>query len=120
MRDHNQTTSQCLNCVHLCVYANVWLCVMSSVCQVCNRFSSAPLISVAPSPLISVMPSPLATGVLPLATGAFPLTTAIRDCVHLRGLPYDTTIQNILEFLGEFTADIAPHGVHMVLNAQVG
>ncbi|XP_048116189.1 epithelial splicing regulatory protein 1 isoform X3 [Alosa alosa] len=99
-------------------YIELFKSTAAEVTQVCNRFSSTPLISMAPSPLVSMMASPLATGVLPLATGAFPLTTAIRDCVHLRGLPYDTTILNILEFLGEFTADIAPHGVHMVLNAQ--
>ncbi|KAL2083945.1 hypothetical protein ACEWY4_019463 [Coilia grayii] len=99
-------------------YIELFKSTAAEVTQVCNRFSSTPLISVAPSPLISMVPSPLATGVLPLATGTFPLATGIRDCVHLRGLPYDTTIQNILEFLGEFTADIAPHGVHMVLNSQ--
>ncbi|XP_031432849.1 epithelial splicing regulatory protein 1 isoform X2 [Clupea harengus] len=99
-------------------YIELFKSTAAEVTQVCNRFSSTPLISMAPSPLLSVVPSPLATGLLPLATGAFPVTTSIRDCVHLRGLPYDTTIQNILEFLGEFTADIAPHGVHMVLNSQ--
>jgi len=39
--------------------------------------------------------------------------------VRLRGLPYDASIQDILVFLGEYTADIKPHGVHMVLNQQV-
>ncbi|XP_063055242.1 epithelial splicing regulatory protein 1 isoform X2 [Engraulis encrasicolus] len=99
-------------------YIELFKSTAAEVTQVCNRFSSTPLISVAPSPLISMVPSPLATGMLPLVTGTFPLAAGIRDCVHLRGLPYDTTIQNILEFLGEFTADIAPHGVHMVLNTQ--
>ncbi|MBN3299338.1 ESRP2 protein, partial [Amia calva] len=41
-----------------------------------------------------------------------------RDCVRLRGLPYTAAIEDILEFMGEFTVDIKPHGVHMVLNQQ--
>lgn len=81
-------------------------------CQVLNRYSSAPLIPVAPSPILSVVPSP--TFVPPTAA-----VTGVRDCVRLRGLPYDATIQDILVFLGEYTADIKPHGVHMVLNQQV-
>ncbi|XP_028835900.1 epithelial splicing regulatory protein 1 isoform X2 [Denticeps clupeoides] len=100
-------------------YIELFKSTAAEVTQVCNRFSSTPLLPVPPPPLISMMPSPLTTGLLPLATGAFPLVTAgLCDCVRLRGLPYDATVQNILEFLGEFTGDIAPHGVHMVLNAQ--
>lgn len=82
------------------------------VCQVLNRYSSAPLIPVAPSPILSVVPPP--TFVPPAAA-----VTGVRDCVRLRGLPYDATIQDILVFLGEYTGDIKPHGVHMVLNQQV-
>ncbi len=82
------------------------------VCQVLNRYSSAPLIPVAPSPNLYVVPPP--TFVPPTAA-----LTDVRDCVRLRGLPYDATIQDILVFLGEYTADIKPHGVHMVLNQQV-
>lgn len=43
----------------------------------------------------------------------------VRDCLRLRGLPYTASIEDILTFLGEFTQDIRPHGVHMVLNQQV-
>lgn len=80
--------------------------------QVLNRYSSAPLIPVAPSPILSVGPPP--TFVPPAAAVA-----GVRDCLRMRGLPYDATIQDILIFLGEYTADIKPHGVHMVLNQQV-
>eukprot|EP00069_Balaena_mysticetus_P017408 bmy_10576T0 len=44
--------------------------------------------------------------------------TNIRDCIRLRGLPYAATIEDILDFLGEFSTDIRTHGVHMVLNHQ--
>ncbi|XP_065101620.1 epithelial splicing regulatory protein 1 isoform X2 [Paramisgurnus dabryanus] len=92
-------------------YIELFKSTAAEVQQVLNRYSSAPLISVAPSPILSVVPQP--TFVPPTAA-----VTGVRDCVRLRGLPYDATIQDILVFLGEYTADIKPHGVHMVLNQQ--
>lgn len=55
-----------------------------------------------------------------LAASPFITTGSTRDCVRLRGLPYTAAIEDILEFMGEHTIDIKPHGVHMVLNQQVG
>lgn len=81
--------------------------------QVLNRYSSAPLIPVAPSPILPIMAQP---AFVPSPVAAI---TGMRDCLRLRGLPYDATVQDILLFLGEYTADIKPHGVHMVLNQQV-
>jgi epithelial splicing regulatory protein 1/2 len=77
---------------------------------VLNRYTSAPLIPVAPAPLVSMLPS---VSLLPSPGG-------VRDCLRLRGLPYTATIEDILAFLGEYTHDIRPHGVHMVVNQQVG
>lgn len=77
--------------------------------QVLNRYSSAPLIPVAPPPLVSVLPT---VSLLPPPGG-------LRDCLRLRGLPYTASIEDILNFLGEFTQDVRQHGVHMVLNQQV-
>lgn len=74
-----------------------------------NRYSSAPLIPVAPAPLVSVLPT---LSLLPPPGG-------VRDCLRLRGLPYTASIDDILNFLGEFTQDVRQHGVHMVLNQQV-
>ncbi|TSK20253.1 Epithelial splicing regulatory protein 1 [Bagarius yarrelli] len=92
-------------------YIELFKSTAAEVQQVLNRYSSAPLIPVAPSPILPLVPQP-----------AFvPPTVAIpgtRDCLRLRGLPYDATVQDILLFLGEYTADIKPHGVHMVLNQQ--
>ena len=42
-----------------------------------------------------------------------------KDCVRLRGLPYEAQVEHILEFLGEFAKNIVYQGVHMVYNAQV-
>ena len=59
-------------------------------------------------------------GIFPLATPSFlPAASCTRDCIRLRGLPYTAGIEDILEFMGEHTVDIKPHGVHMVLNQQV-
>ena len=82
------------------------------VCQVLNRYMSTPLIStLPPSPIV---PVPV------LASPSFlSSASSTRDCVRLRGLPYTAGIEDILEFMGEHTVDIKPHGVHMVLNQQV-
>ena len=42
-----------------------------------------------------------------------------KNCVKLRGLPYTATPEQVVEFFGEYGSDIAPQGVHMVLNAMV-
>lgn len=42
-----------------------------------------------------------------------------KDCVRLRGLPYEAQVEHILEFLGEHAKNIVYQGVHMVYNAQV-
>lgn len=42
-----------------------------------------------------------------------------RDCVRLRGLPYEAQVEQILDFLNEHSKNIVFQGVHMVYNAQV-
>lgn len=72
------------------------------------------------TPLISTLPPSPIVPVPVLATPPFlPAASSTRDCVRLRGLPYAAGIEDILEFMGEHTVDIKPHGVHMVLNQQV-
>ncbi|XP_043270875.1 RNA-binding protein fusilli isoform X2 [Venturia canescens] len=41
-----------------------------------------------------------------------------KDCVRLRGLPYEALVEHILEFMGEHSKNIVYQGVHMVYNAQ--
>ncbi|MED6269151.1 Epithelial splicing regulatory protein 1, partial [Characodon lateralis] len=89
-------------------YIELFKSTAAEVQQVLNRYSSAPLIPVAPAPLVSVLPT---VSLLPPPGG-------VRDCLRLRGLPYTANIEDILTFLGEFTQDIRQHGVHMVLNQQ--
>uniref|UniRef100_A0A3B5MS31 Epithelial splicing regulatory protein 1 n=1 Tax=Xiphophorus couchianus TaxID=32473 RepID=A0A3B5MS31_9TELE len=89
-------------------YIELFKSTAAEVQQVLNRYSSAPLIPVAPAPLVSVLPT---VSLLPPPGG-------VRDCLRLRGLPYTASIEDILSFLGEFTQDVRQHGVHMVLNQQ--
>ena len=42
-----------------------------------------------------------------------------RNCVKLRGLPWSSSAEDVIKFFGELGSDIAPQGVHMVLNAMV-
>lgn len=42
-----------------------------------------------------------------------------KDCVRLRGLPYEAQVEHILDFLGDHAKSIVFQGVHMVYNAQV-
>uniref|UniRef100_A0A8C5BAG8 Epithelial splicing regulatory protein 2 n=1 Tax=Gadus morhua TaxID=8049 RepID=A0A8C5BAG8_GADMO len=89
-------------------YIELFRSTAAEVQQVLNRYMSAPLIStLPPAPILPVM-----------ATPPFLATANTRDCVRLRGLPYTAAIEDILEFMGEHTVDIKPHGVHMVLNQQ--
>lgn len=54
-----------------------------------------------------------ATATAPLIVGG-----VRRDCVRLRGLPYEAQVQHVLDFLGEYARHVLLQGVHMVLNAQ--
>ncbi|TNN02569.1 hypothetical protein fugu_010056 [Takifugu bimaculatus] len=89
-------------------YIELFKSTAAEVQQVLNRYSSAPLIPVAPAPLVSVLP----------AVSLLPPPGGMRDCLRLRGLPYTASVEDILNFLGEFTQDVRQHGVHMVLNQQ--
>lgn len=44
---------------------------------------------------------------------------ARKDCIRLRGLPYEAQVEHIVDFLGEHAKNIVYQGVHMVHNAQV-
>ncbi|OXB69401.1 hypothetical protein ASZ78_004891 [Callipepla squamata] len=87
-------------------YIELFRSTAAEVQQVLNRYSSTPLIPLPTPPILPVLPQ------------QFVPPTNVRDCIRLRGLPYAATIEDILEFLGEFSTDIRTHGVHMVLNHQ--
>ncbi|CAI6376511.1 unnamed protein product [Macrosiphum euphorbiae] len=39
-----------------------------------------------------------------------------KDCIRLRGLPFEANVEQILEFLGEHSKNIIFQGVHMIYN----
>ena len=41
-----------------------------------------------------------------------------RDCIRLRGLPYEAQVAQVLSFLGDHARHIQLQGVHMVFNSQ--
>jgi len=68
---------------------------------------SAPLLpSLPPVPPMAVIPQQLITA------------GTRKDCIRLRGLPYEAQVEHILEFLGDHAKNIVYQGVHMVFNAQ--
>lgn len=42
-----------------------------------------------------------------------------KDCIHLKNLPLECGIDNILEFLGIHSQHIVQQGVHLILNSIV-
>ncbi|XP_057327456.1 RNA-binding protein fusilli isoform X3 [Microplitis mediator] len=71
---------------------------------------------------IDIKPQVDMTPMLPLPPPLLPqyiITSGTRkDCVRLRGLPYEALVEHILEFMGEYAKHIVYRGVHMVYNSQ--
>lgn len=65
------------------------------------------------APLIQQLPQ------MPLLPQQMITSGTRKDCIRLRGLPYEAQVEHILEFLGEHAKSIVYQGVHMVYNAQV-
>lgn len=60
-----------------------------------------------PPPIVNVLPQQLIT------------RGTKKDCIRLRGLPYEAKVEHILDFLGDYANSIAYQGVHMVYNSNV-
>ncbi|XP_050322490.1 RNA-binding protein fusilli isoform X2 [Bactrocera neohumeralis] len=65
-----------------------------------------PLIAQLPSMPLSLLPQHLIT------------SGTTKNCIRLRGLPYEALVEHILHFLDDFAKHIIFQGVHMVINAQ--
>jgi epithelial splicing regulatory protein 1/2 len=48
-----------------------------------------------------------------------PVAPPQRNCIRLRGLPFEASVNDILTFLGEFARFIVYQGVHLIYNSQV-
>ncbi|XP_070069170.1 RNA-binding protein fusilli isoform X2 [Drosophila takahashii] len=65
-------------------------------------------------PLIAQLP----TMQLPLLPQHLITSGTTKNCIRLRGLPYEAMVEHILHFLDDFAKHIIYQGVHMVINAQ--
>ncbi|CAG2055762.1 unnamed protein product [Timema podura] len=79
--------------------------------KVLNR-SMDPKTYEQPQPLIAQIPQ------VPLLPQHIITSGTRKDCIRLRGLPYEAQVEHILEFLGDYAKSIVFQGVHMVYNAQ--
>ena len=70
------------------------------------------------SPLIAQIPQ-VQVPQVPLLPQHIITSGTRKDCIRLRGLPYEAQVEHILEFLGDHAKNIVFQGVHMVYNAQV-
>ncbi|XP_052741145.1 RNA-binding protein fusilli isoform X1 [Bicyclus anynana] len=97
-------------------YIELFRSTTAEVQQVLNR-SLETRTSQASTPSTASAP---AESLLPVALVPQHVITSgtAKDCVRLRGLPYEAQVEHILTFLDEFAQNIVMQGVHMVYNAQ--
>ncbi|KAH9362419.1 hypothetical protein HPB48_020171 [Haemaphysalis longicornis] len=94
-------------------YIELFRSTTAEVQQVLNRTMDPRTYDTAAQPLIASLPQvPL------LPQQMLPSRSSRKDCIRLRGLPYEAQVETILEFLGEHSQAIVYQGVHMVYNAQ--
>ncbi|XP_024938562.1 RNA-binding protein fusilli isoform X3 [Cephus cinctus] len=92
-------------------YIELFRSTTAEVQQVLNR-------ALDPKPYEAPPPPPITIQPLPLLPQHIITSGTRKDCVRLRGLPYEAQVEHILEFLGEHAKNIVFQGVHMVYNAQ--
>ncbi|XP_063591181.1 RNA-binding protein fusilli-like isoform X4 [Penaeus indicus] len=85
--------------------------VQQFLSQVLNR-SMDPRTYEQQQPLIAQLPQ------VPLLPQQIITSGTRKDCIRLRGLPFEAQVEHILEFLGEHAKSIVYQGVHMVYNAH--
>ncbi|KAL0125532.1 hypothetical protein PUN28_004564 [Cardiocondyla obscurior] len=90
-------------------YIELFRSTTAEVQQVLNR-ATDPKQVILPPPPIAQLPPLLPQHIITSGTR--------KDCVRLRGLPYEALVEHILEFMGEHSKNIVYQGVHMVYNAQ--
>ncbi|XP_076335363.1 epithelial splicing regulatory protein 1-like isoform X2 [Tachypleus tridentatus] len=92
-------------------YIELFRSTTAEVQQVLNR-SMDPRTYEQLQPLIANIPQ------VPLLPQQLLPSGSRKDCIRLRGLPYEAQVEHILEFLGDHSKNIVFQGVHMVYNAQ--
>ncbi|KAG5876463.1 hypothetical protein JTB14_000636 [Gonioctena quinquepunctata] len=92
-------------------YIELFRSTTAEVQQVLNRCLD-PKTYEQQAPLIAQLPQ------VPLLPQHIITSGTRKDCIRLRGLPYEAQVEHILDFLGDFAKNIVFQGVHMVYNAQ--
>lgn len=68
-------------------------------------------------PLIAQIPPTIAQ--MPMLPQHVITSGIEKNCIRLRGLPYEAKVEHILHFLEDFAKHIVYQGVHLVYNSQV-
>ncbi|XP_043222924.1 epithelial splicing regulatory protein 1-like isoform X2 [Amphibalanus amphitrite] len=93
-------------------YIELFRSTVAEVQQVLNR-SMDPRTYEQQPPLIAQVPQPF-----PVIPQQIITSGSRKDCIRLRGLPFEAQVEHILQFLGDLAHMIKVQGVHMVINAQ--
>jgi epithelial splicing regulatory protein 1/2 len=99
-------------------YIELFRSTIAEVQQILNRPSDHVQAALAAAVAASSQPQ-LTVPPVPLLPQQIITSGTRRDCIRLRGLPYEAQVEHILEFLAEHAKRIAYRGVHMIYNAQV-
>ncbi|UYV79654.1 ESRP2 [Cordylochernes scorpioides] len=91
-------------------YIELFRSTTAEVQQVLKRSSDPRTYETPAQPLIASLPTLVTQPLLPPGSR--------KDCIRLRGLPYEAQVEHILEFLGDHAKSIVFQGVHMVYNSQ--
>ncbi|XP_055628713.1 RNA-binding protein fusilli isoform X3 [Toxorhynchites rutilus septentrionalis] len=95
-------------------YIELFRSTTAEVQQVLNRSMDPKTYEQSQPPLIAALP-PLQMPLLPQHV----ITSGTeKNCIRLRGLPYEAKVEHILHFLEDFAKHIVYQGVHLVYNAQ--
>ncbi|XP_055597786.1 RNA-binding protein fusilli-like isoform X2 [Uranotaenia lowii] len=95
-------------------YIELFRSTTAEVQQVLNRSMDPKTYEPAQPPLIAALP-PVQMPLLPQHV----ITSGTeKNCIRLRGLPYEAKVEHILHFLEDFAKHIVYQGVHLVYNAQ--
>ncbi|XP_055536124.1 RNA-binding protein fusilli isoform X2 [Wyeomyia smithii] len=95
-------------------YIELFRSTTAEVQQVLNRSMDPKTYEPPQPPLIAALP-PVHMPLLPqhvITSGT------AKDCIRLRGLPFEAKVEHILHFLEDFAKHIVYQGVHLVYNAQ--
>lgn len=95
-------------------YVELFQTSRNEVVQIFSRFTTFPASGV---PAAYPIPRPLRPTEAVMQHKGY--LSNNKDIIRLRGLPYTASVQDILDFLNEFSKYVVPAGVHMVYNLQV-